>query len=85
VRRAATSGRSWPTGAEIKRPARSSGRVSAEVIAQFPQVTLKMSERYGRLLALQGRAFDRRPNVVDELANRVPSLSVGDERLAAAR
>ena len=37
-------------------------------VAKIPQVTLEMHERHGRAPPPQGRAPDRRPEIVDQLA-----------------
>jgi hypothetical protein len=49
-------------------------------IAKIPRVTLEMHERHGRALPLQGRAPDRRPEVVDQLADRAGGLGVRGPR-----
>jgi len=49
-------------------------------VAKIPQVTLEMHERHGRALPLQGWAPDRRPEVVDQLADRARGLGVRGPR-----
>ena len=67
-------------GAMIKEPSRPFGHVSAYGIAgaipKLPEVPFKVHERHGRPLAPWCRASDRRPEVVDELADRVRGLSI---------
>ena len=66
--------------AVIEQPSRSLGYVQsylfAMAIAKIPEITLQMHERHGRTLPLQGRAPDRRAEVVDQLADRARGLGV---------
>jgi hypothetical protein len=68
----------------IKQPSRSLGYVRsylfAMAIAKIPQVTLEMHERHGRPLPLKDHAPDRRPEVVDQLADRARGLVVRGPR-----
>ena len=70
--------------AVIEQPSRSLADVRsylfAMAVAKIPQVTLEMHERHGRALPLQGWARDRRPEVVDQLADRARSLGVRSPR-----